>query len=76
MFDSTLGENITTLSHERIRVQREIHEYRHCPRDERHVKWEAELKEINRRRQELVNQQKMILKRSKECGVYLNDACV
>jgi hypothetical protein len=69
MSSSAMNEKIATLSHERIRVQRELHEYRHCPRDERHEKWEAELQNIHDKRQELVKQQKMILKQSKECGV-------
>jgi uncharacterized membrane protein (DUF106 family) len=58
--------NIATLSHEMIRVQRELHEYRHCTR---HEQWETELKSINDRRRELMRQQKMIMKQSKECGV-------
>ena len=61
--------NIATLSHEKIRVQRELHEYRHCPRGARHEQWETELKSINDRRRELMRQQKMIMKQSKECGV-------
>jgi hypothetical protein len=76
MLSTTLSANIAALSHERTSVQRELHEYRHCRRDERHEQWESALKDIELRRQALVDQQRMVLKRSKECGVYLNDAHV
>jgi hypothetical protein len=61
-----LSDRIADLCNEKTRIQREIHEYRHCPRDWRHDKWETELKEINEKRLELVRQQKLSLKKCKQ----------
>ena len=64
-----IRSGIVAVCHERTRVQREQHEFRHCPRDERHERWAAELAEIEERRGVLLKQQAAIVRRSRECGV-------
>ena len=61
-----LRNGLAALCHERTRVQRERHPFRHCPRDERHAQWAAELAEIERQRAELQRQQAAVLRRSRE----------
>jgi len=73
---ATLSQNIAATCYERTRVQRELHHFRNAKRDARHDAWEAELKGIEERRRELVLQQKMIMKRSKECGVVVGGVCI
>ena len=73
---------IAAACYERTRVQMEQHEFRHCPRDERHTKWENELREIETRRTELLRQQAAILKQSRmhiagtDNGVKAHGLCI
>ena len=60
---------IAAACYERTRVQRDQHEFRHCPQDERHAQWDKELREIETRRAELLQQQAAILKESIKNGV-------
>ncbi len=60
---------IAALCYERTRVQTELHKFRHCPRDRRHDAWDAELREIESQRTELIRQQQLVSRRSKLCGI-------
>jgi hypothetical protein len=71
-----IRSGIAAVCHERTRVQREQSQFRHCPRDERHERWEAELAEIERQRTELLRQQAVVLRRSRECGVGVGRVCI
>jgi hypothetical protein len=64
------------LCYERTRVQKEQHEFRHCPRDKRHDAWDAELRKIERQRTELVQQQQLVSRRSKLCGIGVKGVCI
>ena len=59
---ASIRKEIAALCYEKNRVQKEQHEYRHCQRDERHDAWDKELQTIQERKQELIQQQKIILK--------------
>jgi hypothetical protein len=72
----TVRSGIAAVCHERTRVQREMHEFRHCQRDERHEQWAAELAEIEERRGALLQQQAAIVRRSRECGVGVGRLCI
>ena len=71
-----LNQRIAAVCYERTRVQREMHHFRNTKRDARHDAWEVELNGIERRRKELIAEQKLILKRSKECGVEVGEGCI
>ncbi len=71
-----INQNIAALCHERTQVQRKQHEFRHCPRDSRHDEWTAEMNSIEERRRQLLQEQKLIFKRSMECGVKVGGFCI
>ena len=73
---SALRTGIATACYERTRVLKEQHEFRHCPRYERHARWEQELDEIEERRTELLRKQAAILKESRKYGVGVSGLCI
>ena len=62
---SSISQNIAAVCFERTRAQQ--HEFRQG--GVKHDQWETELHEIEDRRRELIQQQTLIMKRSRECGV-------
>jgi hypothetical protein len=66
---SSMNQNIAAVCFERTRSQREQHGFRQYVGDVKHDQWETELQGIEERRKELVQQQTLIMKRSRECGV-------
>ena len=59
---AAIHREIAALRHECIRVERERHAFRHCLRDARHDGWDAELRDIDERKNVLVSQKAVILK--------------
>jgi hypothetical protein len=68
---AAIRKEIAALCREGTRVQTEQHKYRHCRRDERHDAWDKELQTIQEKRQELIQQQKMILRQLSQKRVVL-----
>jgi hypothetical protein len=73
---SFINQNIAALCHERTQAQKKQHEFRHCPRDSRHDAWVVELRDIEERRRQLIHEQKLIFKRSMDCGVKVGGMCI
>ena len=59
---ASISQNIAAVCFERTRVHAE-------QRGVKYDQWETELQGIEERRKELVQQQTLIMKRSRECGV-------
>jgi hypothetical protein len=58
---TAVQHGLAALCYERTRVQLEQNKYRHCVRDERHERWEQELKQIEERRRGLIVEQKLLM---------------
>ena len=73
---ASIQHGIAALCYERTRVQMEQNKFRNCVRDERHEAWDAEMKQIEEKRKELIAHQTAIIKQSHKCGVGVDGQCI
>ena len=73
---SLVHRGIAALCYEKMRVQTQQQEFRHCERDQRHDAWDVELKTIEEKKRDLVEKQKIIIKQSQKCSVGVDAMCI